>query len=86
MDGNSQGKKAIMGRSKGDAGGPMDAGLSGTSKWKNRDREPVWFHQRPREFAQEFVKGYFVKSIIDFSPHSGPWAMAALARRLTYAG
>ena len=79
-------KKAIMGHFKGDAGGPLDAGLCATSKWKNRDREPVWFHQRPREFANEFVRGYFAKSIIDFSPHSGPWAMAALAQRLTYAG
>ena len=48
--------------------------------------EPAWFHQRPREFTQEFVKSYYGKSIIDFSPHSGPWAMAALAQRLTYAG
>ena len=79
-------KKAIMGHFKGDPGGAVDTGLCATSKWKNRDREPVWFHQRPREFAQEFVKGYFVKNIIDFSPHSGPWAMAALALRLLYVG
>ena len=86
MDGNSQGKKAIMGHFKGDAGGPVDAGLSGTSKWKNRELEPVWFHQRPREFAEEIVKSYFVRAIIDFSPHSGPFAMAALAQRLPYVG
>ena len=79
-------KKAIMAHFRGDAGGPLDAGLCATSKWKNREREPVFFHQRPREFVQELVKGYFIKSIIDFSPHSGPWAMAALAQRLTYTG
>ena len=79
-------KKIIMGHFKGDAGGPVDAGLAATSKWKNRDREPVWFHQRPRELAEEIVKGLYVRSIIDFSPHSGPFAMAALAQGLPYVG
>ena len=31
MDSKSQGKKAIMGHFKGDPGGPVDAGLAGTS-------------------------------------------------------
>ena len=79
-------KKAIMGHFKGDPGGPVDAGLAGTSKWKNREREPVWFNQRSLEFALETVKGLFGRSIIDFSPHSGPFAMAALALRLPYCG
>ena len=79
-------KKVIMGHFKGDAGGPVDAGLAATSKWKNRDREPVWFNQRPREFAKETVKGLCGKAILDFSPHSGPWAMAALAARVVYTG
>ena len=86
LDGNSQGKKTIMGAFKGDAGGPLDAGLSATSKWKHREFEPAWFHQRPREITQEFVKSYCGKAILDFSPHSGPWAMVALAQRLPYAG
>ena len=79
-------KKAIMGHFKGDAGGSVDSGLAANSKWKNRDREPVWFNQRPREFCKEFVKGYYGKSILDFSPNSGPWALAALAARLHYTG
>ena len=79
-------KKAIMGRFKGDAGGSVDAGLAATSKWKSRDREPVWFNQRPREFAKESLKGLCGKAILDFAPHSGPWAMAALAARIVYTG
>ena len=75
-----------MGRFKGDAGGPVDAGLAANSKWKSRDREPVWFHQRPQEFAKESLKGLCGKAILDFSPHSGPWAMAALAARVVYTG
>ena len=79
-------KKAIMGHFKGDPGGAVDAGLAATCKWRNRECEPVWFHQRPRELAEEIVKGYYARSIIDFSPHSGPFAMAALAQRLPYVG
>ena len=46
---------------------------------------PVWLQQRPGELAEEIVKGY-LRSIIDFSLHSGRFAMAALAQRLTYLG
>ena len=64
----------------------MDAGLAATSKGKNREFEPVWFHQRPREFSLEMARGIFVRSIVDFHPHSGAWAWAALALRLPYVG
>ena len=86
LDSNSQGKKAILVHFKGDAGGPVDAGLAATSKWKNREFEPVWFHQRPREFVLEIARCIFGRSILDFHPHSGAWAWAALALRLPYAG
>ena len=79
-------KKAIMGRFRCDPGGPVDAGLAATSKWKNREFEPVWFHQRPREFSLEMTRGIFGRSILDFHPHSGAWAWAALAQRLPYVG
>ena len=63
-----------------------DAGLPATSKWKNLEHEPVWFHQRSQELAEEIGKGYYARSIIDFSPGSGHFAMAALAQGLPYVG
>ena len=40
-------KKSLMGRFRIEAGGSVDPGLSATSKWKTREEEPVWFHQKP---------------------------------------
>lgn len=46
-------KKTLMGRFKIEAGGAVDAGLAAASKWKTREEEPVWFHQKPYRLCTE---------------------------------
>ena len=75
-----------MGRFRIDVGGSVDPGLAATSKWKSRDDEPVWFHQKPAAFFEELYHSYFVKAIVDFSPASGELAMIAMRKRIPYVG
>ena len=79
-------KKAMMGRFKIEAGGAVDAGLASTSKWKLREEEPVWFHQKPYALCEEFAHSYFAKSIVDFSPAGGQFALVAMRKRIPYVG
>lgn len=79
-------KKTLQGRFKIEAGGSVEAGLAPTSKWKNRPEEPVWFHQKPYNLCDEIVYSYFGRSLIDFSPSGGNFAMIAMRRRLPYVG
>ena len=75
-----------MGRFKIEVGGSVDPGLASTSKWKNRDTEPVWFHQKPYAFLDNLCHSIFAKAVVDFSPAHGEMAMVALRRRLPYVG
>ncbi len=79
-------KKAVMGRFQIEAGGPVDPGLCDTSKWKNRETEPTFFHAKPCTLCDELAHSYFARSIVDFTPASGNWALVALRRRLPYCG
>ena len=64
-------KKNLMGRFRVDAGGPVDPGLAGTSKWKTKEEEPVWFYQKPYKLCESLCHAYYAKAIVDFSPASG---------------
>ena len=78
--------KSLMSRFKIEAGGGVDTGLSTTSKWKLRETEPVWFHAKPYKLADELVFSYLGKSVVDFAPSNGMFAMVAMRRRLPYVG
>ena len=79
-------KKNLMGRFRVDAGGPVDPGLAGTSKWKTKEEEPVWFYQKPYKLCESLCHAYYAKAIVDFSPASGQFAMVAMRKRLPYVG
>ena len=79
-------KKSVQGRFRIDNGGAVDAGLSATSKWKTREAEPVWFHQKPFKLADELVYSYCGKALVDFAPSSGYFALVAMKRRIPYCG
>ena len=59
-------KKALMGRFRVEVGGGVDPGLAGTSKWKNRETEPVWFHQKPELLDEEVIHSFFWQSNCGF--------------------
>jgi hypothetical protein len=79
-------KRAVMGRFKVEMGGPVDAGLSVTSKWKNKETEPVFFHAKPFAVVDDLIHSYFGRAVVDFSVANGVWAYAAMKRRIAYVG
>lgn len=79
-------KRAMLGRFKIEVGGSVEGRLASTSKWKNLDVEPTWFHSKPWFLCDELSHSYNANSFIDFTPHSGPWAMVAVRRRIPYVG
>ena len=79
-------KKNLMGRFRVEAGGPVDPGLAGTSKWKTKEEEPVWFYAKPYKLCESLCHAYYAKAIVDFSPASGQFAMVAMRKRLPYVG
>ncbi len=79
-------KKALMDRFKVEVGGSVEAGLATNSKWKTKDEEPVWFHQKPYLLCDELVHSFFGKAVIDYSPSCGHFAMVCMRKRLPYVG
>jgi hypothetical protein len=79
-------KKSVMGRFKVEMGGPVDAGLSMTSKWKNKETEPVFFHAKPFPVVDELIHSYFARAVVDMSVANGVWAYACMKRRIPYVG
>ena len=79
-------KKNLMGRFRVEAGGPVDPGLAGTSKWKTKEEEPVWFYEKPYKLCESLCHAYYAKTIVDFSPANGQFAMVAMRKRLPYVG
>ena len=77
-----QRKIKMLGRFKIDVGGATDGALAGTSKWKTASTEPAWFHARPYLLCDDLAQSYCCTAIIDFTPHSGPWAKVAIRRRV----
>ena len=80
-------KIKMIGRFKIEIGGATDgASLAANSKWKTASTEPAWFHAKPYTLCDELAQSYCCTAIIDFTPHSGPWAKVAIRRRLPYVG
>lgn len=55
-------------------------------KFKNQLTEPVFFHTKPVNFADDIIHSYFGRAVIDFTPGSGIWALACIRRRVPYVG
>lgn len=79
-------KKLVFGRFKVELGGAVDEGLAKNSKWRNREVEPVFFHQKPYTVCFDLASGFFARSVVDFTAHSGPWALVCLRKRIPYVG
>ena len=79
-------KKLVFGRFKVELGGAVDEGLAKNSKWRNREVGPVFFHQKPYTVCFDLASGFFARSVVDFTAHSGPWALVCLRKRIPYVG
>ena len=67
-------------------GGSCDAEHAKDPPVKNDDRVPVFFHESTPLVAHELLHALQGKAILDFSPGSGAWAMAAIRARVPYTG
>ena len=77
-------KRLVHSGAKVEVGGSVAPGLPTANRFKGREKEPVFFHQKPWRLADELVYDYFGQSIVDLSPGAGSWAIVAVQRRLPY--
>ena len=82
-------KIAVLGRFIIPTGNGLDSEASvidSADKFKNLPTEPVFFHTKPIDLADDMIHSYFGRAVIDFSVAQGVWALASIRRRIPYVG
>ena len=80
-------KKEIFDRFLADPGSTGETiAVINDKNWKKATEEPVFFHAKPFLLLDALAHGFFIRSIVDFTPCDGQLALVACKYRIPYCG